>query len=80
MAFNRLLKILALSVILIIPGMSVLTKTLNEWHIHPDANQLMYVVSGQGYYQEEGKPVRLIKAGDYVMTPANVKQTTVLLC
>lgn len=45
----------------------------NEWHIHPDAAQTMFVISGQGYYQEEGQPVQLLKAGDCVTTPANVK-------
>lgn len=45
----------------------------NDWHIHPDAGQLMLVLDGEGYYQEEGKPKRLIKKGDVVDTPANVK-------
>lgn len=33
----------------------------NDWHIHPDADQLMLVLDGEGYYQEEGKPKRLVR-------------------
>lgn len=45
----------------------------NDWHIHPNASQTTYVVEGQGYYQEEGKPRQLLRAGESVTTPANVK-------
>ena len=45
----------------------------NEWHIHPDACQTMFVIEGNGYYQEEGKAVMLLKPGDSVTTPANTK-------
>lgn len=45
----------------------------NDWHIHPDATQTMFVLSGRGLYQEEGKPVQLLETGDMVTTPANVK-------
>ena len=45
----------------------------NEWHIHPDAAQTTFVIDGQGYYQEEGGPVRLLTAGESVTTPANIK-------
>lgn len=45
----------------------------NDWHIHPDADQLMLVLDGEGYYQEEGKPIQLVRKGDVVNTPANVK-------
>lgn len=45
----------------------------NDWHIHPDADQLMLVLDGEGYYQEEGKPKRLVRKGDIIDTPANVK-------
>lgn len=45
----------------------------NDWHIHPDADQLMLVLDGEGYYQEEGKPKQLVRKGDVVNTPANVK-------
>ena len=45
----------------------------NEWHIHPDAAQTMFVIDGEGYYQEEGKDLRLLKSGEVVTTSANVK-------
>lgn len=45
----------------------------NSWHIHPDADQVLLILDGEGYYQEEGKPKRHIKRGDVINTPANVK-------
>lgn len=45
----------------------------NSWHIHPDADQVLLILDGEGFYQEEGKPKRLIKRGDVIDTPANVK-------
>lgn len=45
----------------------------NDWHIHPDADQLLLVLDGEGYYQEEGKQKRLIRKGDVIDTKANVK-------
>lgn len=45
----------------------------NYWHLHPDAEQALLILEGEGYYQEEGKPRRLLKKGDYLVTPANVK-------
>lgn len=47
--------------------------SFNNWHIHPNATQTMLVVEGQGYYQEEGKPRQLLRVGESVTTPANVK-------
>ncbi len=45
----------------------------NDWHIHPDAVQTMFVVDGEGVYQEEGKPLQLLRKGDFVISKANVK-------
>lgn len=45
----------------------------NEWHIHPDANQIMFVIDDVGYYQEECKEVLLIRSGYIITTPANKK-------
>ncbi|NPD81196.1 cupin domain-containing protein [Prevotella sp. PINT] len=45
----------------------------NDWHIHPDAIQTMFVVDGEGVYQEEGKPLQLLRKGDFVISKANVK-------
>lgn len=35
------------------------------WHTHP-AGQLLIITEGRGWVQEEGRPVREIKAGDVV--------------
>ncbi|MBA2864370.1 quercetin dioxygenase-like cupin family protein [Methanococcus maripaludis] len=45
---------------------------INNWHKHP-GGQILLVTGGRGYYQEEGKPVQELKAGDVVEIPANVK-------
>ena len=45
----------------------------NDWHIHPDATQVLLILDGEGYYQEEGKPKQLIKKGDVITTLPNVK-------
>lgn len=44
----------------------------NNWHSHPDG-QILLVTGGKGYYQEYGKPARLLKPGDVVEIPPNVK-------
>ncbi len=45
----------------------------NDWHIHPDAMQTMFIIEGEGLYQEEGQPIQTLFKGDYVVTKANVK-------
>jgi len=45
----------------------------NDWHIHPDATQTMFIAEGEGLYQEEGKPVQILHKGDFVISRANVK-------
>ena len=45
----------------------------NDWHIHPDASQVLLILEGEGYYQEEGKPKRVIRKGDVIKTEPNVK-------
>ena len=45
----------------------------NFWHLHPDAEQTLMILEGEAYYQEEGQPKRLLRKGDYVVTPANAK-------
>ena len=37
----------------------------NNWHAHP-AGQLLVVTAGHGYYQQQGQPARLLRAGDTV--------------
>jgi quercetin dioxygenase-like cupin family protein len=43
----------------------------NSWHSHP-GGQILIVTSGEGYYQEKGSPVRVIKTGDVVEILPNV--------
>ena len=48
----------------------------NNWHIHhatKGGGQTLVCVAGRGWYQEEGKPARMMKPGDVVHIPANVK-------
>jgi quercetin dioxygenase-like cupin family protein len=42
------------------------------WHTHP-LGQTLYVIAGCGRAQEEGGPVREIRAGDVVWFPPNVR-------
>lgn len=44
----------------------------NSWHKHP-GGQILLVTGGRGYFQEEGKPARLIKEGDVVKIHPGVK-------
>jgi len=44
----------------------------NNWHKHP-AGQILLVTNGQGYYQEKGKPARLLTKGDVVVIPSHVE-------
>ena len=45
----------------------------NNWHIHHGARQVLICVSGEGWYQEWGKPAIKLKAGDVVDIPEGVK-------
>lgn len=42
------------------------------WHAHP-LGQTLIVSAGTGWVQEQGQPVRLIKPGDTVWIPPNVR-------
>jgi quercetin dioxygenase-like cupin family protein len=44
----------------------------SNWHNHP-GGQIWIVTSGNGYYQEKGSPVKLIKEGDIVKITPNVE-------
>ncbi|MGF9887577.1 cupin domain-containing protein [Priestia megaterium] len=44
----------------------------NNWHSHK-VGQVLLVTGGEGWYQEEGKAALLIKKGDVVNIPPNVK-------
>ena len=45
----------------------------NFWHYHPNAEQTLLVLDGEGYYQEEGQEKRVIKKGDVIISKANVR-------
>lgn len=48
----------------------------NNWHIHhadKGGGQILVCVDGEGWYQEEGKPAQILKPGDVVTIPAEVK-------
>jgi quercetin dioxygenase-like cupin family protein len=41
------------------------------WHSHP-GGQILLITDGTGYYQEKGKPARLLEPGDVVAIPPDV--------
>lgn len=44
----------------------------SNWHTHP-AGQILIITDGVGYHQIEGKPIEIIKKGDVVKCPPNVR-------
>jgi quercetin dioxygenase-like cupin family protein len=44
----------------------------SNWHTHP-AGQILIITDGIGYHQIEGQPIEIIKKGDVVKCPPNVK-------
>lgn len=45
----------------------------NDWHIHHNGYQILLVTSGEGWYQEAGKPAQLLHPGDVVTIHEGVK-------
>ncbi len=43
----------------------------NNWHTHP-GGQILLVTDGIGYYQEKGKPIRIIRKGDVIQIPPDI--------
>lgn len=43
-----------------------------NWHYHP-SGQILMVTNGTGYHQIEGQKKEVIKKGDVIKVPANVK-------
>lgn len=43
-----------------------------NWHSHP-SGQILIITDGIGYYQMEGKPIQIIKKGDVIKCPPNVR-------
>jgi quercetin dioxygenase-like cupin family protein len=37
----------------------------NNWHTHP-GGQILIATNGVGYFQEKGKPIQLLRAGDVI--------------
>lgn len=46
--------------------------TINNWHTHSQG-QYLIITEGEGRVQEWGKPVQIVKKGDVVWCPPNVK-------
>ena len=47
-------------------------KARTKWHSHP-AGQILIITDGIGYHQIEGKSIEIIKKGDVIKCPPNVK-------
>ncbi|RIY31456.1 cupin domain-containing protein [Psittacicella gerlachiana] len=45
----------------------------NHWHIHHGAAQILIVVGGSGWYQEEGKPALALNPGDVIYIQPEIK-------
>jgi quercetin dioxygenase-like cupin family protein len=45
--------------------------TRNNWHTHP-GGQILLCTEGIGYYQEKGKPIRVLHKGDVVTIPPDL--------
>lgn len=45
----------------------------NNWHVHHGAHQILICVSGEGIYQEWGKPAIMLKPGMIIDIPDEVK-------
>lgn len=43
-----------------------------NWHIHP-GGQVLLITEGAGYYQERGKPVRVVHKGDVIKCAPSVE-------
>ncbi len=43
-----------------------------DWHIHP-GGQVLLITEGAGYYQERGKPVRIVHKGDVIRCAPGVE-------
>ena len=43
-----------------------------KWHLHP-GGQILLVIDGVGYYQEKDQAKKILRKGDVVKCPANVR-------
>ena len=44
----------------------------SNWHSHP-SGQILIITDGVGYHQIEGQPLEIIKKGDVIKCPPNVR-------
>jgi quercetin dioxygenase-like cupin family protein len=44
----------------------------SNWHSHP-AGQILIITDGIGYHQIDGQPIEVIKKGDVIKCPPNVR-------
>lgn len=42
----------------------------SNWHKHA-GKQIIFVIEGEGYYKESGKPIQILKKGDLIVIPPN---------
>jgi len=57
------------------PGVAMATYDAGaklDWHMHP-GGQVLLITEGTGYYQERGKPVRIVHKGDVIKCAAGVE-------
>ena len=45
------------------------------WHMHPGAQEILYVIDGSLTVEVEGQEAKVLKAGDVVLAPAEVPHT-----
>lgn len=43
-----------------------------DWHVHP-GGQILLITEGAGYYEERGKPVRIVHKGDVIKCAPGVE-------
>ncbi|UKT64277.1 cupin domain-containing protein [Pedobacter mucosus] len=43
-----------------------------NWHVHP-GGQILIITDGEGYYQEKGKPKRIVKKGEVIKSLPGVE-------
>jgi quercetin dioxygenase-like cupin family protein len=43
-----------------------------DWHVHP-GGQVLLITEGTGYYQERGKPARIVRKGDVIKCAPGVE-------
>lgn len=44
----------------------------SNWHTHP-GGQILIITAGKGYHQIEGEPIQIMRKGDVVTCPPNIR-------